>query len=646
MAQQQPATGPNAFAVLELLASEAPADRFESLVSQARGAGVSEADVTQLENARRLALRVQSQLDRRQQREADLSALVDTARELAAPYDLDTVLRIAIRRARLLLGTDLACAGLPEGDRETLRIRACDGNVSALPLELRLPRGPGADRDALTGPAPAWTPDYLADTRFRDGDAFGEMVRAEGLRAVLAVPLSHGRAPFGTLYVADRDVRHFTTDEISLLTSLGDLVGAAVERALLLERTAAEVAALERYAARTEAGLRELREIGEVQDQLLDRVLRGGSLPALAEEASRSLAGPLRVHAADGTFLAGAGDLPEPDGTALTAATLDACAAREPVELDDGLQVAPVFAGDEYLGRVLFRPATPVTGHARRLLGLVTQTVAVLLTLHNGRSATLADQGRDELLGDLLAAAGRPVPHLEKRARRLGLDLHRPHVVAVVHPENGVRDKEPVWAVSYAHRRSGLGNTHEGHLVLLLPGEDAGAVAREVFDELSPLLRKAVTVGAAGPVSSPESVHRAFLEARRCLAAMAALGITGQSASARELGFLGLLLSEKHDVEGFIESAVGPVLDYDRQRLTELARTLEVYFEAGSSPTHAAKRLHVHPNTVARRLERIGELLGADWQQADRSLEIQVALRLSRLRHVLRVPGPPPAVRE
>jgi DNA-binding PucR family transcriptional regulator len=40
----------------------------------------------------------------------------------------------------------------------------------------------------------------------------------------------------------------------------------------------------------------------------------------------------------------------------------------------------------------------------------------------------------------------------------------------------------------------------------------------------------------------------------------------------------------------------------------------------------------VHVNTVAQRLERIGSLLGADWQTPDRALELQLALRLRKLR--------------
>jgi DNA-binding PucR family transcriptional regulator len=38
--------------------------------------------------------------------------------------------------------------------------------------------------------------------------------------------------------------------------------------------------------------------------------------------------------------------------------------------------------------------------------------------------------------------------------------------------------------------------------------------------------------------------------------------------------------------------------------------------------------LHLHPNTVGQRLSRIGTLLGPDWAEPARALQIQLALQL------------------
>jgi len=73
------------------------------------------------------------------------------------------------------------------------------------------------------------------------------------------------------------------------------------------------------------------------------------------------------------------------------------------------------------------------------------------------------------------------------------------------------------------------------------------------------------------------------------------------------------------------------VLDYDNRRGTTLIHTLEVYFGNGGSLARTGQALHVHVNTVTQRLDRVGQLLGPGWQQPDRALEVQLALRLHRL---------------
>ncbi|MCX5395388.1 CdaR family transcriptional regulator, partial [Streptomyces sp. NBC_00102] len=115
------------------------------------------------------------------------------------------------------------------------------------------------------------------------------------------------------------------------------------------------------------------------------------------------------------------------------------------------------------------------------------------------------------------------------------------------------------------------------------------------------------------------------------LRALHVLGRQGEGASAHQLGFLGVLLGDARDVGGFVRATLGPLLDYDARRGTELVRTLAAYFEAGTSLTRAKDALHVHVNTVVQRLDRIEALLGPDWNLPDRALEIQLALRLARL---------------
>ncbi|MFF7729205.1 helix-turn-helix domain-containing protein [Streptomyces sp. NPDC008001] len=637
------------FAVLELLAAGAPAQEYEALTDRLRACGAGPGDLGRLDRAVQLGLTIRTWTERQQQREAGLSALVDTARDLATPHDLDTLLKVILRRARLLLAVDMSYIGMYDEGERYVTIRASDGHTTAFNVGLRLPGGSGLGSAVMSNPSPFWTPDYLADERIQHSGDIDHVVKAEGLQAVLAVPLNRGARPFGTLYVAERKVRHFTTDEIALLSSLGDLAGVAIEKAELLDRTTALVDELEQHSTRVEAGLRSAQELSDTQHRLIQLVLGDCDLDALARAAAGELNAAVQVCAANGTILCASGQVREEGadpGSLLVPAAMDAHAAREPVALDGGLWAVPISAGTgSSLGTLLLRPERPGAVQDERLMRLVAQVMAVQLLVESSRTAIAEGQVRDDFLADLLASPQRPPHQLEQHARRLGIDLTKPHVVVVARPEGDARGKTAIWASSYAHRLSGLKSMHNGCAVLLLPGTDAGGAGRAVSAELSPLLGHPVTVSSAGPVAGPASVHHAFREALRCLDAMTSLGVIGRSASVRELGFLGVLLSDNHDVEGFVDSAIGPVIDYDQQRFTDLTRTLETYFEAGGSPTNAAKKLHVHPNTVARRLERISELLGPQWQQPGRALEVQLALRVFRVRHSLQL-GERPAPAE
>lgn len=641
MADKRPNTDSAIMAILELLSSNAPAHDYETLMT--RAAQDDDANSAVLEHAKQLGLKIAAELDRYRQREADFSSLVDTARELTTSGDLDALLRVITRRARLLLGVDMSYISFPD-DAEpegSVYIRTADGQTSIMSVGLRLPGDAGLGNKVMISPSPFWTPDYLQDDRIQHSTAIDKVVEAEGLHAIMAVPLSYGTKPFGALYAASRAVRHFTSDEVALMSSLGDLAGVAIERAWLQERTDTLLSELEARNTRTEIVVRSMRELSRTRDLLIEVVLSGGDLHALAEKAQERLGGAVRLCSVNGTVLAAAGHVIENDEASLATAMIGAHAAHEPVLLDNGTWVASICAGSEDLGTVLVCPDRPFTVQDQDMIQFTAQAAAVQQLLEN-RTEVAEGQIRDDLLDDLLANPQRPPQQLTKRAHRQNIDLYRPHIVVIARSEGDAQGKIAVWASAYSHRRNGLKTMHRGCAVLLLPGTDAAGTARTAFDNLSGLLRDPVTVSASSPVSDPGSIFHGYHEALRCLEAMTALGSTGRSATARELGFLGILLADNHDVDGFVQASIGPILDYDRLRSTELTRTLEIYFAAGSSPTYAAKELHVHANTVARRLERISELLGPQWQEPAQTLEVQLALRLCRVRDQLGY-GTPPA---
>jgi DNA-binding PucR family transcriptional regulator len=140
---------------------------------------------------------------------------------------------------------------------------------------------------------------------------------------------------------------------------------------------------------------------------------------------------------------------------------------------------------------------------------------------------------------------------------------------------------------------------------------------------------------AAGRRSAadPDRLPEAYAEARRCLDTLVTLGRQGEVSDPAGLGLTRLLLGENgpEELAAFLETTLGPLLRYDAQRGTSLVETVEAWFGCGGRLKETGAALHVHPNTVSQRLDRVAGLLGDDWRDPARALDLQLALRVHRL---------------
>ncbi|MFE7724775.1 helix-turn-helix domain-containing protein [Streptomyces anthocyanicus] len=615
---------------LELLARGASADAYEQPVLLARAEGGPAARTDALERAKHLALRVRSELEGRRRREAELSALFETAHDLAGLRDLDAVLRAIVQRARSLLGTDVTYLSLNDPDRGDTYMRVTEGSVAARFQQLRLGMGEGLGGLVAQTARPYVTDDYFKDARFQHTGTIDAGVRDEGLVAILGVPLMLGHHVIGVLFAADRRARVFEREQIALLGSFAALAAAAIDTANLLAETRSALAGLERAneIIRDRSGV--IERASDVHDRLAELVLRGGGVHDVAAAVSQVLDGTVEFT----------------EATAAPEYALEASRADGHVVRHKDDWIAAVAAGDELFGALVLRGHPGLDPVDQLTLERAAMVTSLLLLAR--RSAAEAEQRvRGELLDDLLDARDRDPRLLDDRARRLHADLSATHVVLAARLDATETDADQeadarrrLWAAAshLAATRHGLAAARDGGTVLLLPLTDSDSatdLARRTARHLGRAVHEAVTVGASAPVGDlaarPEAVAAAYTEAGRCLDALRLLGRGGDGAAAEDFGFLGLLLAGDQDVPGFVDRTIGQVVAYDERRGTELVRTLGAYFACGMSPARTKEALHVHVNTVAQRLERVGRLLGDDWQSPDRALEIQLALRLHRL---------------
>ncbi|MGM9331615.1 helix-turn-helix domain-containing protein [Streptomyces murinus] len=659
MSHRPTSAAPHLRRLFELLAAGAPAEELGAVAAEARRAGVDARDLAEVEAATEAALRVRNTLRQHRRRETELTALFDTAGDLAALRDLDAVLRSIVRRARMLLGTDTAYLTLADEEAGDTYMRVTDGSVSELFQNLRLQLGEGLGGLVAQTARPYASPDYRTDGRFLHTGSIDAGVLDEGLVAILGVPLllgsGSGGQVIGALFAADRTPRTFAPEEVALLCSLADHAAIAIDTA----RTMADARLALAELAEANAVIREhsaaMQRAAESHDRLTDLVLRGGDVSDVAAAVAGLLKGEVAVHDGSGWPLTATGEhgggftdgTERPAGAEVTAGAEGAAGAEKAAALvaaaessratahavfRDGRWVCAVLAGQELLGCLVLYGRPELDDPDRRLFERSSVVTSLLLLLRRSVAET-ENRVRGDLITDLLTAPERDPAGLVARGRRLGIDLDRPHFLLVARTGDAARERLADAAVQYLFGCGGVSAVHEGAAVLLLPcdGTDPGEAARAAAAQLGRLAGVPVTVAGAGPAAGPRAIADAHAEGTRCLRAMHVLGRDGGGACAAELGFVGVLLGDDHDVDGFVAATLGPLLEYDAQRGTQLVRTLRAYFGCGGSLTRAKEELHVHVNTVVQRLDRIHALLGPGWNTPEQTLELQLALRLHLL---------------
>jgi hypothetical protein len=503
-----PASG-RAAEYLELLLEEAAAIEYERPLVRARAAGADGDELAELERVKLLALQVREAFAARRRRESELSALFDTANDLAALHGVDSVLTAIVRRARQLLGTDVSYLTLHDARRGDTYMRVTDGSVSAPFQALRLPLGAGLGGLVAQTAAPYATASYFDDARFRHTSEINDGVHDEGLVAILGVPLIRGSQVIGVLFAADRTQRTYDRSEVSLLGSLAAHAAIALDNARLLEETRAALDELSAASRELRAHTASVERAAGAHDRFIDVVLRGGGVEDVAVAVTEALGGSITVLDEEGRVTPAeaaddAGLPPDPAG-ALTLARSTGRTVR-----DGSWWTAAVTVDSELLGGLVLHRDDELSDADQRILERAALVTALLLLIR--RTAGEAENRvRGELLEELLSPAVRDPDGLRERARRLGADLDRPHAVVVARVEERCRGRALAAATHLAATRGGLAGTHDGCVVLCLPDVEPGTAAAWMCRELTGAGAGPVTVGGAGPARGPGAVGAAHL---------------------------------------------------------------------------------------------------------------------------------------
>jgi sugar diacid utilization regulator len=156
------------------------------------------------------------------------------------------------------------------------------------------------------------------------------------------------------------------------------------------------------------------------------------------------------------------------------------------------------------------------------------------------------------------------------------------------------------------------------------PRAQAEELRRRVGDEIA----DDVTAGVGGPKIGVSGAHFALVQSEHAVALGPGLHGHGRTIHFDELGpFCFVLTQPTPEIEAFAQRVLGGLLDDPPNE--DLIDTLESYLRNNGSPNAVARHMFLHRNTVRHRLRRIVALTGADLDDPDTRLAMQLAI-LSR----------------
>lgn len=254
---------------------------------------------------------------------------------------------------------------------------------------------------------------------------------------------------------------------------------------------------------------------------------------------------------------------------------------------------------------------------------------------------------RRQFIEDLLRGDA-DVGRLVERAEPFGLDMARPHQVALAAPSGRFEDAESAISSlerAVVHRvgdRDVLVATKDGWVVVVAPadadipsppGSTTGPtrLGNFLLAELnrSPRGRPwRVTVGR--PYAGSYGIPRSYEEAREGMTMAVRLHLDTPVIHAEQLLIYRVLLRDQPAITDLVQAVLGALVQA-RGGAEPLLATLDAYFATGSVTTETARRLHLSVRAVTYRLDRVRTLTGHDPTDPAQRFTIQAAVLGARL---------------
>ncbi|WP_066948368.1 PucR family transcriptional regulator [Microtetraspora fusca] len=289
-------------------------------------------------------------------------------------------------------------------------------------------------------------------------------------------------------------------------------------------------------------------------------------------------------------------------------------------------------------------------GHLERAVRVVLEVAA--LAAARGEPDDIPVRSRSQLLAELLIAPEEQALRLAARARALGMAVDSWHIALRVEPAElagteryAVLDAAGPLAMRLLRSAGGpdwnLARADDALIVIRTQPADPGrqglraavADAERLLGHLRARLPEAgLRCGVSGAHRGPLGLRTSAREARSALLRDPA---ARSPVTAHDVAGLDRMLIEWYSSEAArqaVRELLAPLTALGPTRAEPLLRTLQCYLDHQGSPARVAEELHLHRNAVSQRIRKIEELLGADLDDPQQRLALQLACRAARIR--------------
>jgi sugar diacid utilization regulator/putative methionine-R-sulfoxide reductase with GAF domain len=580
----------------------------------------------------------------RETRLKELVFLQRLALAASATPEPDAVLSLIIQETTGALSTDVCSVYLWDAGTESLVLTATNGLSQAAVGTARMKLGEGVTGWVAHHRTPLVVPNVRNEPRFK----WIRGVDQERFTSMLSVPILAGPRMVGVLNMQTILGRIFAAEDVDFLAAIAAQVAGIIERSELQRRL--------------EQQLRESELSHQIHARFTQLALAGAGLPIILEAIESLAGGPVILYDSEGRWLLGnRGSQPASLELPVALRAGRRSSHRIPARADRAAALLlPVRAGDAMLAWLLALEPSVADDPRSRVRALEHGVTVLALELAKERASAEVER---RLRGDLLEALltrgldGAESVRLAKQAERLGFRISPRTWMLVFEPDDEVGERalrgRPIQdrvhaALSDQARRRYPGSlvaARSPGIVVLIPS--SGEVPADP-GELEALLRFAellllsvreidrrisMSAGIGNRTESAADLPRAHDQARQAVKLMRHGGRQGVVTSYRNLGAFRLLLEieRPESLRRFVTEMLGDLERYEEGRETPLLQTLEELILAHWNQREAARRLHIHINTLLYRVQRIEKLTGFSLADPEMRVALAVAVRARAL---------------